>query len=66
MASNDQNLKCRLCNAPLRESESNRLLCGVCDEYAQHVALQANRHLDRVVGELQHGPMFLAASKNAH
>ena len=66
MASNDHNLKCRLCNAPLHESESGRLLCGVCDEYAQHVALQANRHLDRVVGELQNALMFVAASKNVH
>ena len=65
MASNDSKLKCRLCSAPLRESD-RRMLCGVCDEYAQHVALQSNRHLDRVVGELQNGPVFVAASKNVH
>ena len=66
MASNTNPPQCRLCRAPIRENEAGRQLCSVCDEYAQHVALQTNRHLDRVVGDLQTGPMFLAASRNVH
>jgi hypothetical protein len=30
------------------------------------VALQSNRGLDRVVGELQKGPAFRAALRNGH
>jgi hypothetical protein len=44
----------------------NRQLCPVCDEYAQHVALQSNKGLDRIVGELQNGPVFRAALRNGH
>jgi hypothetical protein len=44
----------------------SRQLCPVCDEYAQHVALQSNQGLDRVVGELQNGTAFRAASRNGH
>ena len=35
-------------------------------EYAQHVALQSDKALEHVVGELQNGPVFRAASKNRH
>ncbi len=56
---------CRLCGAPIQEQEA-RGLCSVCDEYAQHVALQSNKGLERIVGELQNGPVFRAASKNGH
>lgn len=66
MASNDTPNACRLCRAPLLESEARRQLCGVCDDYAQYVALQTNRRLDTVIGELENGPMFVAASRNAH
>jgi hypothetical protein len=62
----DQFLNCRLCDAPLRQSESNRRLCAVCDEYAQHVALHRNERIERVVGELQNGSLFVAASRRAH
>ncbi|HEX3110514.1 MAG TPA: hypothetical protein VHU41_15575 [Thermoanaerobaculia bacterium] len=47
-------------------NEQARQLCAVCDEYAQHVALRSDRQFDRIVGELQNGPMFLSASRNAH
>ncbi len=57
---------CRLCGAPLLEYEPSRRLCTVCDEYAQHVALQSNKGLERIVGELQNGPIFRAALKNGH
>ena len=43
-----------------------RELCPICDEYAQHVALQTNRGLDSVLGQLQNGPVFRAASKDNH
>jgi hypothetical protein len=43
-----------------------RGLCPICDEYAQHVALQTNRGLDSVLGQLQNGPVFRAASKESH
>lgn len=66
MASDRSTPSCRLCHAPLRESELSRQLCAVCDEYAQHVALQANERLERVVGVIQNGPTFTAASRNEH
>jgi hypothetical protein len=44
----------------------SRQLCPVCDEYAQHVALQSNKGLDRIVGELQNGAVFRAALRNGH
>jgi len=62
----ENSLTCRLCHAPLRQSESSRRLCAVCDEYAQHVALHTNERIERVVGELQNGSLFVAASRNAH
>jgi Zn finger protein HypA/HybF involved in hydrogenase expression len=57
---------CRLCGTPVPDAELNRQLCPVCDEYAQHVALQSNKGLDRIVGELQNGPVFRAALRNGH
>ncbi len=57
---------CRLCGSLVPVREMRRQLCPVCDEYAQHVALQTNLGLDRVVGELQNGPVFRAASKESH
>ena len=59
-------LTCRLCAAPLRVRELNRRLCSVCDEYAQHVALHSNKGLERILGELERGVMFVAASRHAH
>ncbi|MCU1245280.1 MAG: hypothetical protein JWN02_1190, partial [Acidobacteria bacterium] len=44
----------------------SRRLCAVCDEYAQHMALRSNMALEQTVGELQHGPAFLAASRRTH
>jgi len=66
MASENSSNTCRLCHAPLRQSEVIRRLCAVCDEYAQHVALHSNERIERVVGELQNGSLFMAASRNAH
>lgn len=57
---------CRLCGSRVPDSVLNRQLCPVCDEYAQHVALQSNKGLDRIVGELQNGPVFRAALRNGH
>jgi Zn finger protein HypA/HybF involved in hydrogenase expression len=57
---------CRLCGAGVDESQLRRSLCPVCDEYAQHVALQSNKGLENIMGDLQNGPMFRAASKNGH
>ena len=57
---------CRLCGARVDESQLRRSLCPVCDEYAQHVALQSNKGLENIMGDLQNGPMFCAASKNGH
>lgn len=57
---------CRLCGARVPENELRRRLCPVCDEYAQHMALASNRGLDKIVGELQNGPVFRAASKRGH
>jgi hypothetical protein len=44
----------------------HRQLCPVCDEYAQHLALQSNKRLDKIVGEVQNGPVFRAASRTHH
>jgi Zn finger protein HypA/HybF involved in hydrogenase expression len=57
---------CRLCGARVPEDDLRRQLCPVCDEYAQHVALQSNKGLDRIVGELQNGTVFRAALRNGH
>jgi hypothetical protein len=62
----ENSASCRLCDAPLRPSETTRRLCAVCDEYAQHVALHRNERIERVVGELQNGSLFVAASRRAH
>jgi hypothetical protein len=66
MASDQPDPSCRLCGAPLHESELSRQLCGICDEYAQHMALQSNKHLERVVVELQNGHAFVLASRHGH
>ena len=65
MPSDHTNLTCRLCQAPLSTSEPHRL-CPICDEYAQHVALNSDKKFDRILGELQDGALFLAAMRNAH
>lgn len=57
---------CRLCGARVEENQLRRDLCPVCDEYAQHVALQSNKGLEHIMGDLQNGPMFRAASRNGH
>ena len=57
---------CRLCGAHIPADQLRRSLCSVCDEYAQHVALQSNKGLQQIVGELQNGAVFRAASKNGH
>jgi Zn finger protein HypA/HybF involved in hydrogenase expression len=57
---------CRLCGTRVQAADLRRQLCPVCDEYAQHVALQSNLGLDRIVGELQNGPVFRAALRNGH
>jgi len=62
----ENSVSCRLCQAPLRSSDVSRRLCAVCDEYAQHIALHRNERIERVVGELQNGALFMAASRNAH
>ena len=64
-ASNDPS-NCRLCGARIPADELRRSLCPVCDEYAQHMALQSNQRLERIVGELQNGAVFRAASRNGH
>jgi hypothetical protein len=43
-----------------------RRLCPICDEYAQHLALQTNLGLERLLGELQNVPLFRAASRDNH
>jgi len=48
---------CRLCGAPIQASQSRRL-CMICDDYAQHIALQSNQALERTVGDLQNRPVF--------
>ena len=57
---------CRLCGSIVQVREMRRGLCPICDEYAQHVALQTNKGLDVVLGALQNGPVFRAASKDNH
>ena len=57
---------CRLCHSPLRSDETRRRLCSVCDEYAQHVALQSNKGLDKIVSEVQKGGAFVMASRRMH
>ena len=57
---------CRLCGSIVQVREMRRGLCPICDEYAQHVALQTNKGLDAVLGALQNGPLFRAASKDNH
>ncbi|MBV9494664.1 MAG: hypothetical protein JOZ54_10495 [Acidobacteria bacterium] len=59
-------LTCRLCAAPLRVRDLNRRLCGVCDEYAQHIALHSNKGLERILGELERGVTFVNASRHMH
>jgi len=57
---------CRLCGSIVPIREMHRHLCPVCDEYAQHVALATNKGLENVLGELQNGPVFRAASRVDH
>jgi Zn finger protein HypA/HybF involved in hydrogenase expression len=57
---------CRLCGSTVPVREMRQYLCPICDEYAQHLALQTNLGLERVLGELQHGPLFRAASRDSH
>ena len=57
---------CRLCGSRVPLDELRQRLCPVCDEYAQHVALQSNKGLEKVMVELSNGPVFRAASKTAH
>jgi hypothetical protein len=66
MATSNESEHCRLCGARIPADELRRSLCSVCDEYAQHVALQSNKGLERIVGELQTGAAFRAASRNGH
>ena len=49
MTNRSQN-HCRLCGAQVEEQQLRRNLCPVCDEYAQHVALQSNKAMERIVG----------------
>jgi hypothetical protein len=55
-----------MCGSRVPLHELHRQLCPVCDEYAQHLALQTNKALDRIVGEVLNGPVFRAASRTAH
>ena len=57
---------CRLCGSLVPLNQMHRFLCPVCDEYAQHMALQTNQGLEKIVGDLQNGPVFRAASKQMH
>ena len=57
---------CRLCDTPLQGHEQHRNLCAVCDEYAQHIALHSNKAMERIMGDLQNGPIFRNASRNRH
>ena len=57
---------CRLCGSLVPLRHMRRELCPVCDEYAQHVALQTNKGLERVLNEVVNGPVFRAASKGSH
>ncbi|HKB80822.1 MAG TPA: hypothetical protein VKH35_14000 [Thermoanaerobaculia bacterium] len=58
--------RCRLCGAIVLLRDLHRSLCPVCDEWAQHIALQTNRGLETVVGDLQNGAVFRAASRESH
>lgn len=62
----DTHATCRLCDTPLQGHEQRRNLCAVCDEYAQHIALHSNKALERVMDDLQNGPIFRNASRNRH
>lgn len=66
MATSNDPSSCRLCGAPIPADQLSRSLCSVCDEYVQHVALHSNQRLERIVGELQNGAAFRAASRNGH
>ncbi len=57
---------CQLCGSIVPVREMRRNLCPICDEYAQHLALQTNLGLDRLLGALQNGPVFRAASRDNH
>ena len=57
---------CRLCGAPIDARDARRQLCSICDDYAQHVALQSNKGLDRIVGELQNQPLFREPARRGH
>ena len=57
---------CRLCGSRLPINELRRRLCSVCDEYAQHLALISNMRLEKIVGEVQNGAVFRAASRTEH
>ena len=57
---------CRLCGSRVPLHEMHRSLCPICDEYTQHLALQSNKGLDKIVGEVQNGHAFRAASKTQH
>ena len=57
---------CRLCGSVVLVREMHRRLCPICDEYAQHLALQTNLGLERLLGELQDLPLFRAASRDNH
>ena len=59
-------VECRFCSAPLHVRDLRHRLCSVCDDYAQHIALQSNKALDRIVGELQNGATFRNASRRMH
>src|SRR5437764_11990436 len=54
MASNADST-CRLCGSRVPDADLNRQLCPVCDEYAQHVALQSHQGLEPLVREVQNG-----------
>ena len=66
MATSNEPTNCRLCGARIPADELTRSLCPVCDEYAQHVALQSNKRPERIIGDLQNGAIFRAASRNGH
>jgi hypothetical protein len=66
MATSNEPSNCRLCGARVPADQLRRSLCPVCDEYAQHMALQSNQRPERIVGDLQNGALFRAASRNGH
>jgi len=57
---------CRLCGSIVPLAELRRHLCPICDEYAQHLALQTNQGLERIMGDIQSTPIFRAASRQEH